>query len=153
MTRRHFIEEVGVAGIGFIACGLEGGVGGAQAQTRRREVVVNGKRVKTVDIHAHCAVPEAMALMNLGITGQPNLPQVLVMTKTADRLRAMDEQGIDVEALSINPYWYKADRDVAQKIIAISWPRPARPIRSASWLSPRWPCSSRTWRRSSWSRA
>ncbi len=119
MTRRHFIEEAGVAGIAFIACGLEGGVGGAQAQTRRREVVVNGNRVKTVDIHAHCAVPEAMALMNLKITGQPNLPQVLVMTQTADRLRAMDEQGIDVEALSINPYWYKADRDVAQKIITI----------------------------------
>jgi aminocarboxymuconate-semialdehyde decarboxylase len=31
----------------------------------------------------------------------------------------MDEQGIDVEALSINPYWYKADRDVAKKLIQI----------------------------------
>src|SRR6266478_5639286 len=119
MRRRDFIEDTGVAGIAFVACGLQGGVGGAQAQARRREVVVDGKRVKTVDIHAHCAVPEAMALMNLKITGQPNLPQVLVMTQTADRLRAMDEQGIDVEALSINPYWYKADRDVAQKIITI----------------------------------
>jgi len=119
MARRDFIEETAVSGIAFVACGLEGGVGGAQAQTRRREVVVNGKRVKTVDIHAHCAVPEAMALMNLKVTGQPTLPQVLVMTQTADRLRAMDEQGIDVEALSINPYWYKADRDVAQKLITI----------------------------------
>jgi aminocarboxymuconate-semialdehyde decarboxylase len=41
------------------------------------------------------------------------------MTQPADRLRAMDEQGIDMEALSINPYWYKADREVAQKIISI----------------------------------
>ena len=31
----------------------------------------------------------------------------------------MDEQGIDVEALSINPYWYGADRDVARELIAI----------------------------------
>jgi len=31
----------------------------------------------------------------------------------------MDEQGIDVEALSINAYWYKAERDVAQKLIAL----------------------------------
>src|SRR5882672_6675378 len=100
-----------MAGIAFVGCGLADAAS-AQAQTRRREVVVNGKRVKTVDIHAHCAVPEAMALMNLKITGQPNLPNVLVMTQTADRLGAMDEQGIDVEALSINPYWYKADRDV-----------------------------------------
>ena len=119
MTRRDFIEDTAVRGVAFVACGLQGGVGGAQAQTRRREVVVNGKRVKTVDIHAHCAVPEAMALMNLKVTGQPNLPSVLTMTQPVDRLRAMDEQGIDMEALSINPYWYKADREVAQKIIGI----------------------------------
>jgi aminocarboxymuconate-semialdehyde decarboxylase len=31
----------------------------------------------------------------------------------------MDEQGIDVEALSINPYWYKADRDLATQIIKL----------------------------------
>ena len=29
----------------------------------------------------------------------------------------MDQQGIDVEALSINPFWYGADRDVAEKLI------------------------------------
>jgi aminocarboxymuconate-semialdehyde decarboxylase len=119
MTRRDFIEDAAVAGVAFVACGLQGGVGSAQAQARRREVVVNGKRVKTVDVHAHCAVPEAMALMGLKVTGQPTLPNVLVMTQPADRIRAMDEQGIDVEALSINPYWYKADRDVAQKLITI----------------------------------
>jgi aminocarboxymuconate-semialdehyde decarboxylase len=120
MTRRDFMEDAGVGGIAFVACGLQGGVGGASAQPRRREVVVNGKRMKTVDIHAHCAVPDAMALMGLKVTGQPNLPNVLVMaTNVADRLRAMDEQGIDVEALSINPYWYKADRDVATKLITI----------------------------------
>jgi aminocarboxymuconate-semialdehyde decarboxylase len=121
MTRRDFIEDAAgaVAGIAFVTCGLQGGAGGAEAQPRRREVVLNGKRVKTVDVHAHCAVPEAMALMGLKVTGAPNLPNVLVMSQAADRLRAMDEQGIDVEALSINPYWYKADRDVAQKLITI----------------------------------
>ena len=39
------------------------------------------------------------------------------MSSVSDRLRAMDEQGIDVEALSINPYWYPADRDVATQLI------------------------------------
>ncbi|HZT07079.1 MAG TPA: hypothetical protein VFC51_08615, partial [Chloroflexota bacterium] len=34
-----------------------------QSQARRREVVVAGRRVKTVDVHAHCAVPQAMALL------------------------------------------------------------------------------------------
>ena len=40
-------------------------------------------------------------------------------TEVSVRLRAMDEQGIDVEALSINPNWYKADRDLAKQIISI----------------------------------
>ena len=44
-------------------------------------------------------------------------PQTLVMG--AERIRAMDEQGIDVEALSINPFWYKADRDVAAALIKL----------------------------------
>src|SRR5206468_3414443 len=113
-TRREFVEEAaGAAGIAFVACNLSGAAP-AQAQTRRREVVVNGRRVKTVDVHAHCAVPEAMALM-----GRKVEPQTLLMSQPADRIRAMDEQGIDVEALSINPYWYKADRDVARELIRI----------------------------------
>ena len=114
-TRREFIEEsVGaMAGIAFVSCGLADAAS-AQAQTRRREVVVNGRRVKTVDVHAHCSVPEAMALMNLKVA-----PETLLMSKASDRIRAMDEQGIDVEALSINPYWYKADRDVARQLIRV----------------------------------
>jgi aminocarboxymuconate-semialdehyde decarboxylase len=75
--------------------------------------VVSGRRVKTVDVHAHCGVPAAMALMDL--KPAPSL----LMSQPADRLRAMDEQGIDVEALSINPYWYGADRDVARELIRI----------------------------------
>jgi aminocarboxymuconate-semialdehyde decarboxylase len=41
------------------------------------------------------------------------------MSRSQDRIRAMDEQGIDVEALSINPFWYEADRDLAAEIIRI----------------------------------
>ena len=114
-TRREFIEESAgaMAGIAFVSCSLADAAS-AQAQTRRREVVVNGRRVKTVDVHAHCSVPEAMALMNLKVA-----PETLLMSKASDRIRAMDEQGIDVEALSINPYWYKADRDVARQVIRV----------------------------------
>jgi aminocarboxymuconate-semialdehyde decarboxylase len=53
-----------------------------------------------------------MALMGLKVS-----PESLVMG--ADRIRAMDEQGIDVEALSINAYWYKAERDVATALIKL----------------------------------
>jgi aminocarboxymuconate-semialdehyde decarboxylase len=105
-----------LSGVVFVGCNLSSATPGyapaPSAQGRRREVVVNGKRVKTVDVHAHCAVPDAMALV-----GRPLETPALLKEQTPDRLRAMDEQGIDVEALSINPYWYKADRDVAAKVI------------------------------------
>jgi aminocarboxymuconate-semialdehyde decarboxylase len=108
-TRRDFLKQ----GIAFVGCSL---LEAAQAQPagalRRREVLVSGKRVKTIDVHAHAAIPEAMALMGMKVS-----PQALVLGQ--DRIRAMDEQGIDVEALSINPYWYKAERDLAQALIKI----------------------------------
>lgn len=31
----------------------------ASAAARRREIVVGGRRVKTIDVHAHCVVPKA----------------------------------------------------------------------------------------------
>ena len=93
----------------FVSCS-----GSSAPQGRRREVVVAGKRVKTVDVHAHCAVPSAMALM-----GRALETEALLMSNTAERIRAMDQQGIDVEALSINPYWYTAERDVAKELIRI----------------------------------
>ena len=114
-TRREFIQNTAgaMAGIAFVGCDLLAARDAqAQAGARRREVVVSGRRVKTVDVHAHCAVPEAMALLGLKVE-----PQSLVMGQ--DRIRAMDEQGIDVEALSINPYWYKAERDLARTLIRL----------------------------------
>ena len=118
-TRRAFlVDAVGaVAGLAFVGCGLLA-ARPARAQGARRQVVVGGRRVKTVDVHAHCAVPEAMALMNLQIA-PPSRPPQLLMSAPQGRLAAMDAQGIDVEALSINPYWYKADRDLATRICQI----------------------------------
>src|SRR5436309_1851999 len=84
-TRREFVQDAAgaAAGIAFVGCGLLG-TAPAQAQARRREVVVNGRRVKVVDVHAHCAVPEAMALMGLKI-GAPgsSLPPLLHVAQNA----------------------------------------------------------------------
>jgi predicted TIM-barrel fold metal-dependent hydrolase len=108
--RREFLKQAGFAGIAFAGCGLRAQTPG----TARRSVTVGGRRVRTVDVHAHCIVPEASVLMgNRGGGGQPDL------IPGPARLRIMDEQGIDVEALSINPFWYATDRDLAAKIISI----------------------------------
>ena len=98
----------------FVDC--NGTASKTTAKSRRRTVIVKGRRVTTVDVHAHCAVPQAMALM-----GRKVETDALLMASTTleTRLRAMDAQGIDIEALSINPYWYEADRDVAKQLIRI----------------------------------
>jgi aminocarboxymuconate-semialdehyde decarboxylase len=116
-TRREFLGTT-LTGLVFVGCDLLAAAP-ALAQGQRRQVIVSGKRAKVVDVHAHCSVPEAMALMNLRSTGPAQRPELNIGTEAAVRLRAMDEQGIDVEALSINPYWYKADRDVARKLIQL----------------------------------
>ena len=121
-TRREFLGGTAgaLAGLVFVGCDLLAAAP-ARAQAQRRQVVVNGKRAKVVDVHAHCAVAEAMALMGLtlGAPGPATRPDLSMATHVSQRLRAMDEQGIDVEALSINPGWYKAERDLARQICKI----------------------------------
>ena len=93
------------------------GSAGAKPAARRREVVVKGRRVKTVDVHAHCIIPEAMKVIGQDASQQHQHGIVLV---PEERIGAMDEQGIDVEALSINPFWYGADRDRAEQVVKIN---------------------------------
>ena len=54
-NRRDFLKTVGCAtgGIYLMGHGL-----GAAAQASRKEILVGGRRVRTVDIHAHCVIRE-----------------------------------------------------------------------------------------------
>jgi aminocarboxymuconate-semialdehyde decarboxylase len=75
--------------------------------------MVNGRRVRTIDIHAHCVIPEALNLMPGARANPPSLvlgPQ---------RLLEMDAQGIDVQVLSINQFWYAAPRETAARIVEL----------------------------------
>ena len=125
-TRREFIKDSAgtMAGVLFAGCGLLDAAP-ALAQTkpagRRREVVVAGRRAKVIDVHSHCIIPEAVAVMGQKLPQEPTpvKGQAQMVIVVADRLRAMDEQGIDMEALSINPSWYRLERDVAAQAITI----------------------------------
>lgn len=83
---------------------------------RRREVVVGGRRAKTIDVHAHCVIPEAYALLGLKVEDHrgPGIDEA-----GPRRIREMDAQGIDMEALSINPRWYRTERDVVTQVIKV----------------------------------
>src|SRR5438874_4952581 len=109
-------------GIVFTGCEITAGesavVGGGSSAPHahgRREVVVAGKRVKTVDVHAHCVVPDAAKVIN-----HPLEAPGLLWSNVGDRLAEMDRSGVDVEALSINPFWYRAERDAAAELIRLN---------------------------------
>ena len=104
----------GNADVIFTGCGVTNAAAQSQPGGRRRQAVVNGKRVRTIDVHAHCLIAEALALSGVKLR-EESRPGMLGMIP--ERLRAMDEQGIDMEAISINPYWYGMDRDLASQIV------------------------------------
>src|SRR5262245_1160474 len=119
-TRRDFLKTA-AAGIVFCGCGMVHGAN-AQAPRQKLPVSVSGKRVKTIDVHAHCHFREAGAL--LGDEGaRVQLPPVnnaeSAFIEIEKRLAAMDQQAIDMEVLSINPFWYGRDRELAASIVKL----------------------------------
>ena len=115
MNRRQFVKDAASAGIVFTGCGLLGRRLGAQSgkAPARRQVMVGGRRIRTIDIHAHVVIPEATALM--GVKTSPDNSSVMSL----DRFARMDEWGTDMQALSINPNWYSVEHDVAEKMIQL----------------------------------
>src|SRR5262249_17508429 len=62
-TRRGFIKAAGASGIVFCSCAMRDVARGQGADGQRLPVTGNGKRIKTIDVHAHCHFHEALALM------------------------------------------------------------------------------------------
>src|SRR5438477_305286 len=109
-TRRDFLAQAGaLAGIACTGCEP---LPLAHAQPRRREVSLGGGRIRTIDVHAHAVIPEALTLMKQKLAPVYAHP-------LAERLKRMDEQGIDMQALSINPTWYGLERDLVAKVIEL----------------------------------
>ncbi len=139
-TRREFLKDLSgaTAGIVFAGCCC---AESARASALRRQqsparpsvgskrapVTINGQRVPVVDVHSHVRVPEAWELVKdriaregrYGDTQQANPDSLGNILNVNKRLADLDEMGIDVQAVSINPFWYWADVDLARKVIQI----------------------------------
>ncbi len=129
--RRKFLKNFTAASAGFcfVNCGLTRAFAAgrqAGAAGNRRQIMLGGRRVRTIDVHAHCYVdlhdliqghPEAQ----IPNGGPPtfNGPFLSPTKDVEARLRHMDEHGIDIQAVSLAPaYNYWADRDLAGMIVA-----------------------------------
>jgi len=88
--------------------------------SKRREVKVGGKRVKTIDVHAHVVIPETVQMCGGERNPGPGPFRPGIEEVGERRIREMDAMGIDVEVLSINPYWYKVDKDTAAEVVRIN---------------------------------
>jgi aminocarboxymuconate-semialdehyde decarboxylase len=131
-SRREFLKDLAGAtmGIVFVNRGLANAASSFQkagGKAKRRGVVVAGRRVKTIDVHGHCFVPEIWELMKDFKEAQPlkqfvegPLSPKLNVNTLESRLQQMDEWGIDMQAVSVPPeYNYWADRDLACRIVQI----------------------------------
>jgi aminocarboxymuconate-semialdehyde decarboxylase len=120
-TRRGFLKHAAATGMVFCGCGLIDAARAQGAAPRTLPVTVAGKRVKTIDVHSHCLFHEAVALMGEAARVTPQVKGSADMFVAVDkRLNAMDAMAIDMEVLSINPFWYRQDRDKAAQIVKIN---------------------------------
>jgi predicted TIM-barrel fold metal-dependent hydrolase len=123
-TRREFLKDAAstATGIVFCSCGLLDSAhakAGTTGAPRHLPITLRGRRIKTIDVHAHCLFRESLNM--LGDEANAAIPQVKGAQEhfivIADRLRSMDEMGIDMEVLSVNPFWYHKDQDTAAAIV------------------------------------
>ena len=124
-NRRDFLKTVAGATTGMLLTGntfAESALqGGPTVPGKRREVFIGGRRVKVVDVHAHCLIPEVWDMVKdtkLASIAGAEPRQLLRMGP--DRVQWLDDHGIDVQLLSINPFWYYgADRELAERIVRL----------------------------------
>jgi len=113
----------GLGGVAFCGCGLLASAHAqGQAPRVRTAVAVGGTRVKTIDVHAHCVFLEVLPLLNnnraMLISGVPGSEEIVVDVN--QRFAAMDAQKVDMEVLSVNPFWYGLERDVAAQVVKLN---------------------------------
>jgi len=124
LNRRAFLRYAAAASAGVVCvgCGLRHAIAQGTGSTKRREITIGGRRVKTVDVHAHCAVPAVLDVVKgtpLEGPARRQLEGNLGFPVAAPRVADMDKDGIDVQVLSINAFWYATDRDLARRMFDV----------------------------------
>jgi predicted TIM-barrel fold metal-dependent hydrolase len=117
-TRRDFLRTAGAAAVAFCGCDMLPRAHAQQGARQTLPVSINGKHIRTIDVHSHCVFKEALDMM--GEEGRAVLSQTTgaqqLFIAVEQRLKTMDAMAIDMEVLSINPFWYRKDRETAAAI-------------------------------------
>jgi aminocarboxymuconate-semialdehyde decarboxylase len=111
LSRRRFV----VSGSAAAAACLSAPRLFAAARQAPKRILVAGRPVRVVDIHAHCVVPAVADIVRGTPLATDDFPRNQILGP--ERLQAMDQRGIDVQVLSVNQYWwYDAERPLAERI-------------------------------------
>jgi aminocarboxymuconate-semialdehyde decarboxylase len=124
-SRRALLKGTLAAGIATCSCGS--GFAQQAAAPSRGPTLIGGRRVRTIDMHAHLLVPEVYALIEGYEQAESDIgaflrsPMAPRLQSIDERLATMDRQGIDVQALTLHFQhqhdW--ADRDLASAIVEL----------------------------------
>ncbi|MGH9257235.1 MAG: amidohydrolase family protein [Vicinamibacterales bacterium] len=114
-SRRDFFKTVAGTAAGVYVVGRGGSAAAVQVPAARRQVIIGGRRVRVVDLHAHATVPEVDPV----IQGTEWAKQGGGRPLGPDRIALIDKQGIDIQVLSINGFWWweVKDRSLADRIV------------------------------------
>jgi aminocarboxymuconate-semialdehyde decarboxylase len=112
-SRRDFFRAIAGATAGAAGMMVMGrqlsGAGTAMMQAEgRRQVMINGRRVRVIDVHAHCDMPLGEVVRGTPFENQACDPSD---TGLEGRVAELNEQGVDVQALSINGFWWYEAQD------------------------------------------
>ena len=119
-NRREFFRATAAAAAGSFV--MRGGYAAfaqaAQGAAKRREISIGRKRIKVIDSHAHLGIP-AVAEVVKGTPFAKNVNVAPNLVVGPDRVRAMDEWGIDIALLTQQGGWWYGvpDRDLARAIV------------------------------------
>jgi aminocarboxymuconate-semialdehyde decarboxylase len=138
-SRRNFLKRVTGATAGMW---MGGGIAdsafammqqAAAPRPKRREVAVGGRRVTTIDVHAHMTFPDYWKVVPKDYIVPDYLEQQAHMYRTQPiptfdphgpavdaLLRDMDEMGLDMRAMSMNPppYWIVGS-ELARQVVRV----------------------------------
>ena len=109
MQRREFLKTTATGLLYF-----------QTAAPKRREVSVGRKRVKVIDSHGHFVAPEELEVVKDTPLARNVSNNQGALVLGPQRLRVLDEQGIDIQVLTHQGgWWYGTDRDVARKLVNV----------------------------------
>ena len=122
-SRRAFLQSLSAMSVAVCGCGWAQPQGAASRGPTR----IGGRRVQTIDMHAHVLVPEVYPLIEGYGQAESDIgaflrsPMAPRLTSIDGRLADMDRQGIDMQALTLHFQhqhdW--AEPELASSIVAL----------------------------------